>query len=178
MCIVYSPTVLSTSTHCLLHCLLLLTIIYRLIHTSPRSNNKKYVLVKESCQTRIDLRDGSLFAEFVGPDNCFIGTISLKDLVFIPLLNTLNILLHIYNRKLCARPGAWTFWHEQVPSPPSIQMLAQLISEMFILIHLSTFSACLWLMKKRLCAQWENRVIDLVMIHYHWIFSHDIEPTG
>ena len=84
----YSPTVLSTATHCLL----LLWVRYRLIHTSPRSNNKKYLLAKESCQTRIDLTGGSLFAEFVGPeDDCFMGTISLKDLVFIPLLNTLKL---------------------------------------------------------------------------------------
>ena len=85
---------------------------------SSRSNNKKYLLTKESCQTRIDLRGDCLFAEFVGPDDdFFMGTISVKDLVFIPLLNTLNILLHIYDKKLCARPDAWTFWHEQVPSP-------------------------------------------------------------
>ena len=74
------------------------------------SNNKKYLLAKEPCQTPIDLRGGSLFAEIVGPeDDCFMGTIALKDLVFIPLLNTLNILLHIYDRKLCAQPGAWMF---------------------------------------------------------------------
>ena len=72
------------------------------ISTPVESNNKKYLLAKESCQTRIDLRGGSLFAEFVGPENdCFMGIISLKDLVFIHLLNTLNILLHIYDRKLC-----------------------------------------------------------------------------
>ena len=45
---------------------------------------------------RIDLKGDRLFAEFVGPeDDFFMGTISLKGLVFIPLLNTLNILLHI-----------------------------------------------------------------------------------
>ena len=60
-------------------------------------------------QTRIDLRGDNLFAEFVGPeDDFFMGTISLKDLVSIPLLK-LNILLHIYDRRLCARPNAWTF---------------------------------------------------------------------
>ena len=73
--------------------------------STPVESDKKYLCAKESCQTPIDLRGGSLFAEFVGPeDDYFMGTISLKDLVFIPLLNTLNILLHIYDRKLCARP--------------------------------------------------------------------------
>ena len=55
-----------------------------------------YLLTKESCQTHIVLRGDSLFTEFVGPeDDLCMGTISLQDLVFIPLLNTLNILLHI-----------------------------------------------------------------------------------
>ena len=97
----HSPTVLSTAAHCLL----LPAIRYRLIHKSPTPNNKKYLHAKESCQTCIDLRGYSLFAEFACPeDTCFMGTISLKDLVFIPLLNILNILLHIYDRKLCAQP--------------------------------------------------------------------------
>ena len=74
------------------------------------ADNKKYLLAKESGQTPIYLRGASLFAEFVGPeDDCFMGAISLKDLVFIPLLNTLNILLYIYDRKLCAWPGIRTF---------------------------------------------------------------------
>ena len=85
-------------------------VAYFPILTRVESDNKKYLLAKESCQTPIYLRGGSLSAEFVGPeDDCFMGTISLKDLVFIPLLNTLNILLHIYDRKLCEWPGIWTF---------------------------------------------------------------------
>ena len=79
-----------------------------------------------------------------------MGTISLKDLVSIPLLK-LNILLHIYNRKLCARPNAWTFWHEQVPCPsPQFkpQRTRRCDRRMFTLIHLSTFSGCLWLKKR------------------------------
>ena len=96
-----------------------------------------------------------LFAEFAGPeDDFFMGTISLKDLVSIPLLK-LNILLHIYDRKLCARPNAWTVWHEQVPClppPPPPQFKPQWTRRydrrMFTLIHLSTFSGCLWLQKE------------------------------
>ena len=71
---------LSTATHCFL----LLTIRYRLIQTSPRSSSKRNLHAKEACQTSIDVRGGSLFVEFfVGPeDSCFMGTISLKYLVF------------------------------------------------------------------------------------------------
>ena len=80
-------------------------VAYSPVLTRVESDNKTYLLAKESCQTPIYLRGASLFAEFVGPeDDCFMGTISLKDLVFIPLLNALNILLHIYDRKLCAWP--------------------------------------------------------------------------
>ena len=95
------------------------------------------------------MRGDSLFAEFVGPeDDFFMGTISLKDLVSIPLLK-LNILLH--DRKLCAWPNAWTFWHEQVPCPlPQFkpQWTRRCDRRMFTLIHLSTFSGCLWLKKE------------------------------
>ena len=35
--------------------------------TRVESDNKKYLLAKESCQTPIYLRGASLFAEFVGP---------------------------------------------------------------------------------------------------------------
>ena len=56
------------------------------------------------------MRGGSLLVEFVGPeDDCIMGIISLKDFVFIHLMNILNILLHIYDRKLCACHSAWTF---------------------------------------------------------------------
>ena len=103
----YSPTVRSTATHNIW----LLAVKYRLISRFIFSlkNPLKHALiwVVTAC-----------LQEFVDPeDDFFMGTISLKDLVSIPMLK-LNILLHIYDRKLCARPNAWMFWHEQVPCPP------------------------------------------------------------
>ena len=166
----HSPIVRGTATHNIW----LLAVRYRLISRFifPLKNPLKHALIwgVTAC-----------LQEFVGQeDDFFMGTISLKDLVSIPLLK-LNILLHIYDRKLCARQNAWTFWHEQVPCPPlnSPQWTRWCDRRMFTLIHLPTFSGCLWLQEKRLlCAQWENRVIHLVMIHYYWIFSLDIEPAG
>ena len=120
-------------------------VAYSPILTRVESDNKKYLLAKESCQTPFYLRGGSLSAEFVGPeDDCFMGTISLKDLVFIPLLNTLNILLHIYDRKLCAWPGIWPFWRKQVPSPPSIQ---------------TTIDSPIWSVKCLFCSTYPHLVV-------------------
>ena len=67
-------------------------VAFSAILTRVESDDKKYLLARESCQTPIYLRGGHLFTEFVGPEgDCFMGTISLQDLVFIPLLNTLNM---------------------------------------------------------------------------------------
>ena len=58
-------------------------VAYSPISTPVESNNKKYLLAKESCQTRIDLRGGSLFAEFVGHRRrLFYGNNFLKILSF------------------------------------------------------------------------------------------------
>ena len=89
---------------------------------------------------------GSLFAEFVdAEDDSFMGTISLKDLVFIPLLNALKILLHIYDRNFVhgrcmdVLTQAGSFY----PLNSDDNGLAHFIGEMFILLHLSTLSGCL-----------------------------------
>ena len=83
-----------------------------------------------------------MFAEFVGPeDDLFMGTISLKDLVFIPLLNTLNILLHMHG----PMHGRFDTSRHLLPPQFKPQCTRPGDRRMFTLIHLdlSTLSGCL-----------------------------------
>ena len=76
----------------------------RLMATPSTPNNTKNLHAKEAIQSSTDMRCGSLFVEFLGQKfDCFItGNNSFKDLVFIPLMNILNSLLHIWNRNSSA----------------------------------------------------------------------------
>ena len=82
--------------------------------------------------------------EFVGPEeDFFMGTISLKDLVSIPLLK--HSIAHLRQKALCTAQCMDVLTRAGTLSPPQFkpQWTRRCDRRMFTLIHLSTFSGCL-----------------------------------